>query len=62
MYDANYFFVANPLNRFAIGGLLALGFGVRVLERNEFGLRGLGHHRLFFRHRRGRARSGRIRS
>jgi hypothetical protein len=33
--------VLGAFDRLAIGGLLTLGFGVRVLERNKFGLCGL---------------------
>src|SRR5258705_13601241 len=35
--------VLGPLDRLALAGLLALGFGVRFLERNELGLGRLRH-------------------
>src|SRR5262245_52397175 len=43
------------LGRLAFGLLLALSFGIRLLERDEFSLGGLRRHHLFFR----RGRDGR---
>src|SRR5712691_10078209 len=45
----------------AVAGLLALGFGVRLFERNEFGLGGLGCHHFFLGNGR-RAGGDRLRS
>src|SRR5262249_32896974 len=51
VFDLHLFL--GTLGRLALGGLLALGLGVRFLERDEFGLGGLRRHHLFFRRRRG---------
>src|SRR5262252_1164337 len=56
VFDLHLFLGA--LGRLAFGGLLALGLRVRFLERDEFGLRGLRRHHLFFRRRRRSAGSG----
>src|SRR6266478_4645975 len=56
VFDLDLFLAA--LGRLALGRLLALGLRVRFLERDEFGLRGLRRHHLFFRRRRRSAGSG----
>src|SRR6516165_6839494 len=56
VFDLHLFLGA--LGRLAFGRLLALGLRVRFLKRDEFGLRGLRRHHLFFRRRRRSAGSG----
>src|SRR5262249_38871291 len=58
VFDLHLFLGALALARLALGRLLALGLRVRFLERDEFGVRGLRRHHLFFRRRRRSVGSG----